>query len=182
MQKIVISTIAIAFAQTKGNGYISFDPLVSKPAPEWLPRESNFKEAQDKGFVRLSQDVEISKVTGLDAELVKVANDLNLTFNADINQGLLEDMVKEAQDKLESEKDKVPETPAVVNTPVVEQDGSQAVVEKAETKADVPQGAEEDIEAKRDIIVELQGLGFNGAKVKWKLETLQNKLEEIKGK
>lgn len=168
--KRVISIIAIAFSQTKGNGYVSFEPLVSKPAPEWLPLEKNFKEAQDKGLVRLAQDVETKRVTELDSELVTIAKSLNLVFSSDIDQSILENMVRAKKESIESN---IKETKVIV--PV-----TKAVVPDT-LKDDVPHGTS-DIEQKRIIIEELQGLGFNGANVKWKLETLENKLAEVKDK
>lgn len=96
--KTVISTIAIKFLEEGGSGFIKLEPLVSKPAPEWLLKQKNFIEAREKGLVRATEDV-VNTAKALDKDLVVLATKLKIPFTAETSQATLEQLVKEAQEK-----------------------------------------------------------------------------------
>lgn len=96
--KTVISTIALKFLEKGGSGFIKLDPAVSKPAPEWLPKQKEFNEARGKGLVSLSGDAE-NGTQNLDTELVKLATKLEVAFTAEMPQSKLEELVEAASDK-----------------------------------------------------------------------------------
>lgn len=130
----------------------------------WIKKTQKFKDRVKTGIIVASGEV----VKNLDSDLVKVATELGINFDDDIQQSKLEEMVKAKQEddaeKADAKKDDTP---------------------KVDTKkADAPETTTPDaeLEEKRAILTKILALNFNGAKVTWKLQTLKNKLAELEAK
>jgi len=175
MQKTVISTIALKFLKEGTSEFIKLHPLVSKPMPDWLPSQKPFKEALEKELVRISGD--IKEISQLDPELVTIAKGLNIPFSNEITQSKLEALVSQEQAKNTPEPTTTvaPLLKASADTP-----SSEGNAEAGSGEQNTETTDEAELEKKREIIAELGTLGVT-ANVKWKLETLEAKLVEVKG-